>query len=560
MVARDSIAKAFASPSNMLNAAVALATVANLCRDADGVVAMPLILFVALHLPLIALAAVVMRSTPPSSNALCSRTVLVLALAGCVGLSILSHAPTAGLLALALFALGCRLFSYLSRLVDRIESNLSSPAQLNRRLVPTWLIATVIVASVLALPIATNPGVPDYKYDAFGHIAACVQTTVSVACLQGNTALSIQGDLQPLGQVLLFALMQFSGVVFASIALALVKPILVRPPTLRKVLTIAGALQVVGALILMPAWHSEDAGTALERVWWSAAHAASAFWNGGITLSPTGLAKYLDAPGVFLVITALAVCGSLGVPIMHALFQRAPSETDTRHQLCGGNFATLEAMLAFQVLAITTIALVWFENPTSPFFDNRPALPFEVSDRMTALHEMNGGERWQASVYTAATARSAGMASVPVSQGTLSWASVGVLVGNMLFGGGLAGTGGGLRVTSFLLLVTGIFYRRTQLGPMRLPSFGSLMIALGILAAFNALTVAIMLMLVDATDYAIVLDTLAAANSNGYATGLAPHLSPVAKFVLVGVLIVGRWLPYVIWAWLLRAFFIARRD
>jgi len=548
--------------SYALDAVVVLAVGANLCRDVDGILSLPSFVVVAIQLPLFGVVLLQLLSarrdrshSKPSAPKFVNRAILLTALGTSAAIAFARGDETVGLLAFVLFAVGCRLMAYGAHLLVFCEQQLDAPATLIRRLAPIWLITSLIVGGMLALPCATNPGVPDYKYDMFGHIAACLQTAVSVACLQGSTALDVQGDLQPFGQVLILVLLQFSGAAIAIIALALVRPFLARPPTGRRVLSIAFFLQLVGAAVLCSAWNAADTPTTLSRVWWSLVHSASALWNGGITLSPSGLAEYLDVPSVFLVITALGVIGSLGIPIVMALLQRAPNESEIINTPLRGNLPTLEALLAFHLLAITTIGLVWFEQPTGPFASNRPTLPFEVDQSQSALQEMDGPARWQAAVYTSATARSAGMSSVPVSQGTLSWASVGLMFGNMLVGGGLAGTGGGLRATVLIFLFVAVFGRKSRAAYPSLPTARQLLFAIVIWLAFNGLSAVAMLMLIDAAEYAIVFDTLAAANSNGYATGLAPYLSPSVKLTMSIVLILGRWLPLLMWCWLLQGFF-----
>ncbi len=552
--------------SYALGAALALAVGTNLYRDGDGVLLAPSVAVVALHVPLFSLAIFQLISSRQNRDkpllvtpAFCNAGLMLAAMGGAVAIAAVRGDVTVGLLAFVFFAVGCRVLSFIMALMAFCEEQIASPIALMRRLAPFWFVCAIVIGGMLALPCATNPGVPDYKYDAFGHISACVQTAMSVACLQGATALDIQGDLQPFGQLLLWALLQLSGVCFAIIALALVRPFLARPPTVRRVLSIAILLQLVGAAVLFPAWNASDTPTTLSRVWWSLLHSSSALWNGGVTLSPAGLANYLDAPLVFLVITALSVIGSLGIPVAIALLQRAPTEVETSGTPLRGNFPTIEALLAFQMLAITTVGLVWVEHPTGPFASNRPAFPFEIDQQQPALQEMDGPARWQAAVYTSATARSAGMSGVPVSQGTLSWSSVALMFGNMLGGGGLAGTGGGLRITFLIFLFVGMVGRKSKAAYPALPSAWRVLIAVMTWLAFNALSIAVMLAIVDAAEYGIVFDSIAAANSNGYATGLTPYLPPVAKLVLTAILLIGRWLPLLIWYWLLRSFLVRKR-
>jgi len=552
--------------SYALDATLALAVGANLYRDADGILLLPFVAVVAMHVPLLGLAIFQLISSwkPRDESSVtipgfCNASLMLAAMGGAIAIAAVRGDITVGLHAFVLFAVGCRILSTLTRLIAFCEERITSPIAIMRRLAPIWFISAIVIGGMLALPCATNPGVPDYKYDAFGHISACVQTAMSVASLHGATALDIQGDLQPFGQLLLLTLLQFSGVVFAIIALALIRPFLARPPTVRRVLSIAILLQLVGAAVLFPAWNASDTPTTLSRVWWTLLHSTSALWNGGVTLSPSGLATYLNAPAVFLVITALAVVGSLGIPVVIALLQRAPNEKEISRTPLRGNLPTIEALLAFQMLAVTTVGLVWFEQPTGPFADNRPALPFEFDQQQPALQEMDGPARWQAAVYTSATARSAGMSGVPVSQGTLSWASVRLMFGNMLIGGGLAGTGGGLRITFLIFLFVGLIGRRSKATYPTLPSAWRVLITVALWLAFNALSIVVMLALVDAAEYAIVFDSIAAANSNGYATGLTPYLPPVAKLVMTAILLVGRWLPLLLWCGLLRGFFVKER-
>jgi trk system potassium uptake protein TrkH len=117
----------------------------------------------------------------------------------------------------------------------------------------------------------------------------------------------------------------------------------------------------------------------------------------------------------------------------------------------------------------------------------------------------------------------------------------------MLIGGGSAGTAGGIRVTTFLLLGfvvlaevrgepdTTVFRRRIAVDVQR-QALTIVLLAVGSVAVGT-------LILLGVTDFAledILFETISAFATVGLSTGITPDLPPLGQFVVTVLMYIGR--------------------
>ncbi|MCB9858300.1 MAG: hypothetical protein H6818_21665 [Phycisphaerales bacterium] len=535
-------------------AALGIAAAALMARDSRSNAALPTAVIVVCQLPLLF---AWLRGTigRRSSSPIASIDIVVFAVVAItgIGLSIGLGRVSPALIASTGYVAGVIAIDALARLHRRIEQSLDAPGRLLRVVAGPWLALILVAAIILALPIAMQAGVPDYRHNFASHIVSSLHTAVGAACLVGSFAFSFADDYTTFGQSVIIALTQFSGFVFAAIGLSLVRPILHRPPSLRRVYIAAVFAQLAGVAILFTAWRTEDAPTMIERLWWSIVHAGSALWNTGIMMRPDGLASYFADRRVFLTITSLAIAGSLGIPILFELLgKKPPPEVLATNRL--GRMATFDAFAALVILLLLTVVLFYFENPASVFGDWRPALPFEPSVNQPAMRD-NRTSPWPLAVLVASTVRSAGLQSIPVSVGTLSWPSLVLLAAAMFIGGSLAGTSGGIRTSLFGLLLVRPQKRDIAMAPDPDPIVSRRRIVVkrflwGLVGwlAMNWIGTLLLGLTTSAARYDTTFDAIASLNNVGLSTGLVHHLTTPGRLVAIVLMLVGRLWPLWFWA------------
>jgi len=506
-------------------------------------------------------------SSPPetvsNTSRMFDRILGGLMVVAAVGIGIARSSLDAGLTALTLFICGSLAVDAGRRLFDRAAAMVDDAPAMVRLLLPTWFAAMVIATAVLSLPISTEPSVPDYRHNFWLHISNNAYAVAAAGCLSGTTIYGYGEDYTFFGQVVLWLLTQLSGCTFAAIGLATMRPFLQRAISLRAVLLWAMGLQVFAAAALYSQWSPADAPTPVDRLWWGAVHGGDAIWNTGLILKANGLAHYLIAGPVYGVITMLAIAGSLGLPLVFDLVL-GPGKTnsDKAGQAVEPPWKALpawEAGAAFWLLLAGAILLVIFETPGWLPDSWTATRPFEFSSRQIALRDdMSLGQRASLAIHLSAMLRSAGIQSIPLSEGGSSYPTHVLMVLWMLVGGSIAGPAGGLRVSTIMLLLICVFSGRHRWSGVpngealrcstrrRLAGFMLLWLAV------NAGTALLLALLTDGTRREIVFDSVAAVNTVGLTTGLILHLSWPGRMLLVMAMLAGRLLPVVFWAKLAR--------
>lgn len=535
-------------------AALGVAVAALMARDSRGDAALPAAVVAACQLPLLLVWLRDARHRRSSSPVASLDVVFfaIVAVAG-IGLSISLRRVGPALIATTGYVAGIVAINALARRYRQIEQALDAPERLFRVIAGPWLTLILVAAILLALPIAMQAGVPDYRHNLTSHIASSLHTAVSAACLIGSFTFSFADDYTPFGQIVIILVTQLSGFAFAAIGLSLVRPVLRRPPSLGRVFAAAGLAQLVGVAVLFTAWRAEDAPTFVDRTWWSIVHSGSALWNTGILMRPDGLAGYFADRRVFLTITSLAIAGSLGIPILFELLgKKPPPDALASNRI--GRLATFDAFAAFMLLLLLSTALFYFEHPASVLGEWRPALPFEPSVNQPAMRD-NRSSPWPLAVLVASTVRSAGLQSIPVSTGTLSWHSIGLLAMAMFVGGSLAGTSGGIRTSLFGLLFVGPSRSRRSatLGSRRPvtkrgPPARRFLFGLFVWLAMNWIGVMLLGLTTSADRYDTTFDAIASLNNVGLSTGLVYHLTTAGRLIAICLMLAGRLWPLWFWA------------
>lgn len=251
-------------------------------------------------------------------------------------------------------------------------------------------------------------------------------------------------------------------------------------------------------------------------------HAVSAFNNAGFGLYPDNLVRFVGDPWINLPIAAAVIAGGLGFPVLFELRRqlRRPGRWSLHTKI------TVSTTLVLLGLGTLFVAAAEWRNPAT-------------------LGALDAPTRLLAAFFASVNARTAGFNSLDVSA-----FDAGTLLGMdvlMFIGGGSAGTAGGIKVTTFAVLLFVIyaevrgeptvnaFDRRIDFRAAR----QALTVALLAVAAVMASTVLLVVMTRFSTDQ-ILFEVVSALATVGLSTGITPELPTSGQAVLVALMFLGR--------------------
>jgi trk system potassium uptake protein TrkH len=288
---------------------------------------------------------------------------------------------------------------------------------------------------------------------------------------------------------------------------------------LRLILLMALCVEAATAILLalrLRLGHSLPWG---EALWSGVFHAIGAFNNAGFSLYPDGLIRFAQDPLVLGPVMLAVVVGSLGFPVVAELLRR-PRRLSLHSRITLWGTAGLLLLGAAGVLAYD------WANPRT-------------------LGGLDAGVRVLGALFHAAMTRSGGFNAVETGQMTQGSLALSCLL--MLIGGGSAGTAGGIRVTTFVVLglvvwaeVRGdpdvsAFRRRI---PPELQRQALTVAALA--ATVVATTTLALLALTDQPAGALLFEVISAFATVGLSTGITGSLPAPAQWLLMLLMFVGR--------------------
>jgi len=416
---------------------------------------------------------------------------------------------------------------------QRLKSALLHPV----RLVPLAFLAVIIVgAGLLMLPISRAGETGDVVTTAFF-------TAVSSVCVTGLITVDTATFWTPFGHAVILGLIQVGG--FGIMSLATLLALFVRKTiglrgqlvaqsethtlnfgdvksVLFKVLKIMAVFEASTALVLTARFwiaYDDNLGTAL---WHGIFHAISAFNNAGFALYSDNLIGFAEDPWIIVPICAAIVAGGLGFPVIIQLFRTGLKFKNWTIHL---RLTLYGSLLLLAVGAVLFAAFEW--------------------NRAETLGPLSFGGKLLGSLAGSVFPRTAGFNSIDYGAATPETLMITNIL--MFIGGGSAGTAGGIKITTFLVLGFAIWneVRGREQVTIAHRSISSS-------TQRQALTVALLgvgavilgtLLLLMVTDYSlekVLFETISAFGTVGLSTGITYHLPPTAEWVLMALMFTGR--------------------
>ena len=402
-----------------------------------------------------------------------------------------------------------------------------------------YFISIILFGSILlALPMS-------WRGDSrLGYIDALF-TATSAVCVTGLTAVDTS-LFSGFGKLVVMLLIQFGGlgiITFTTIFLAnpggkisfasrkLIGDYYIRSvernprKIVRSVVIFTLSIEIAGALVMYPVFR----GTVGRGAGFAALfHAISAFCNAGFSSFRGNLEGYVTNPTVNFTIIGLIVLGGLGFVVLEDLAERALGRR--RH-------VTLHTRL---VVVITGLLIAG------------GAIAYLAFEWRNAYAALTPAQKVMASVFQAVTPRTAGFDTVP--QGSLSFPSKFFTLFLMYIGASPASTGGGIKTTTFFIILIMILRGNEAREDIRVlgKKVSTVSVNRGMmfsLRAFAILAVAIGLLTISELFIGVpgkklfievVFETFSAFGTVGLSLGLTPYLTVFGKIIIILTMFAGR--------------------
>ncbi|WP_163183046.1 TrkH family potassium uptake protein [Neobacillus sedimentimangrovi] len=399
------------------------------------------------------------------------------------------------------------------------------------------------------LPFATK----DRHHLSF--IDALFEAT-SAVCVTGLVVVDTQSTFTLFGQIVLMVLIQIGGLGFMTVAILIalflgknigLKGRLMIQESLNQ-LSLEGMVRLVkfvvfftllieglGAVILAIRW-SSDFGFP-QSIFYGIFHSISAFNNAGFDIMGgfKSITGYVGDVTVILTLSSLLIIGGIGYTVIVDLLKKKSLRKLSLHSKL-----VLLVTLILNVLATILIFVLEYNNPGT-------------------LGNLSFKDKLLGAFFHGVVPRTAGFNSLNMPDLTLSTQFVTMFL--MFIGGGSGGTAGGIKVTTFVILILAVWTLirgRDEVNILgkRLPN--DIIFRAFSITVYSTAIVSLVIFILTITEEAplnmILFEVISAFATVGMSLGLTTELSPVGKILISLMMFIGRVGPLTI------AFALARAN
>lgn len=285
------------------------------------------------------------------------------------------------------------------------------------------------------------------------------------------------------------------------------------------ILIFTAVIEITGTAILFFCW--QKIYSPLQALYLAAFHSISAFCNAGFSLFSDSIMRYKGDLIINLTFMGLIVLGGIGFLVLLELFQYGKNGTLSLH-------AKLALRISLILILIGFIMIFFIES-------NNPS----------TLRDLSFPEKIYGSIFQSVTARTAGFNTINI--GSMQNATLFLIIILMFIGASPSSTGGGVKTTTFGLLILYIWSslkgkQETQIFKKRV-SQDIIPKALTVitLSMILVITMTILLSYAEGDDFIKVLfEVVSAFGTVGLSTGITPSLSLTGKIIIIITMFTGR--------------------
>jgi len=390
-------------------------------------------------------------------------------------------------------------------------------------------------ALLLSLPIASNPGQPHASF------LTALFTATSATCVTGLVVVDTATQWSTFGQTVILLLIQIGGLglvtitTFFSVLLGRkvgIKGRILAQESLnyfssegilkliKRVISITFLIEFIGALIISIKFIPKFGA---KGIYMSFFHSISAFCNAGFDVMGDyqSLTNFKNDPFVLLTTTALIIIGGLGFLVWKDLYEYRKNKKLLLHTKVVLLFTAI-------LLVLGTIFIFMFEHNNS-----------------STLGELSIPNKLFNAFFHSVTLRTAGFNAIPIFEMNEITKIVNVMF--MFIGASPGSTGGGIKITTFGIIIAAIFSQvrgkdETLIFKYKIPH--NLVIKALSIIGLGSIIVIIVTTIVLAISGFSFIDTLYEATSAFATVGLSsfgtPNLPVASKIAIMITMFLGR--------------------
>lgn len=385
----------------------------------------------------------------------------------------------------------------------------------------------------MSLPISQNATKVPY--------IDCLFTATSSVCVTGLVTVATYSTWSFFGKLIIIILIQMGGLGFMTFAtlialvmgrrITLKDRLIIKEQTnsidmqgmvklIRYILISAFTIETIGAFLLMTKFVPMYG---FKGIFYSFFHSISAFCNAGFDiLGPNSLIDINTNFFILLVIGLLIVIGGIGFNVI----------LDILHN----GFDFKKFSLHSKIVLTTTVLML---SITSVLIFAMEFLNPETIGNLSLTDKISN------SVFQAVTLRTAGFSAIDQSKLLDSSSVLSIL--NMFIGGSPAGTAGGIKTTTFALLIivalseikgqedVEVFNRRIRFSQVKKA------LAIITLSMVWVIFVTFAILVIDKAKYLdVVYEVVSAFGTVGLTRSLTPTLNIISKILIISTMYIGR--------------------
>ena len=418
-----------------------------------------------------------------------------------------------------------------------------SPSQL---LILIFFVSISIGTVLLKLPFATTKPI---SFTNALFTATSAMTVTGLAVADTGTAFTLFGQLVIISLIQLggLGIMSFAVLIFMLLGKKIgLKERIVIQESLNQT-SIGGMIYLVRNLLIFSLVIESIAMIFLAIRWvpkmgwgkglyYSFFHSISAFNNAGFALWPDSLMGYVGDPIVNIVISLLFIIGGIGFTVLIDLWLKKKFKKLSLHSklMIIGTFL-------INIVAMLLIFALEYNNP----------------------HTLGGlsslGDKLWASYFQAVSPRTAGFNSLDI--GSLDESTIFLMLLLMFVGAGSASTGGGIKLTTFLVIILAVitYLRGKKEIVIGRKSIGNEIVFRSLAISTIAITfifVAVFLLNVIEEEpfLPILFEVISAFGTVGLSMGITASLTTFGKIIIIFIMFLGKIGPLTL------AFSLAKTD
>jgi len=403
-------------------------------------------------------------------------------------------------------------------------------------LMASFLIVIVFGALLLMLPIAT------VSNQSMSFINA-VFTSTSATCVTGLVVEDTGSYFSLFGQIVILILIQIGGlgIMTISTAFALIfgQKLTAKLESvmqnvmgesnrlnlfqlLKYVVGITIFVEIIGAIFLFFTFQNIYPST-LKAIYYSVFHSISAFCNAGFALYSNSFESMAHNLNINFVITSLIILGGLGFVVIMDL---------RRNIFHKGGLKKLS--LHSKIVIASTLTLIIFG-----------VVGFFISEYNNTMQGESFSNRMLFSYFQSVTCRTAGFNTI--NQANLSYSSILLSIILMFIGASPGSTGGGIKTTTFAIIILAIISILTGKGNVsayrkKIPihELKEAISLIGISIGFLMLLLFTLFMVSNGSFQEITFEAFSAFGTVGLSMGFTNSLNFAGKIIIILLMYLGR--------------------